>query len=180
MPERFFLETARLGFRPWRQADLPLALDLWTDARVTGFFGGPYSPEQVRTRLAREIADQRNSAMQYWPIFLLEDGRHVGVCGLRPWKAGIPELGFHLRPQFWRQGLAFEAANAVIRHGFDRFGAEAIFAGHHPENATSRKLLLKLGFQYTGEEFYPPSGMREPTYLLRPDNFLSQAGKRIG
>jgi ribosomal-protein-alanine N-acetyltransferase len=180
MPESYFLQTARLGFRPWREDDLPLAMELWTDARVTGFFGGPYSPEQVRARLAREMASQSDSSMQYWPIFLLEDGRHVGVCGLRPWKPGIPELGFHLRPEFWRQGLAFEAAVAAIQYGFDRSGATAIFAGHHPGNLASRKLLLKLGFQFAGEELYPPSGMIEPTYLLPRADFLSSRAASIG
>lgn len=166
MEERYFLWSARLGFRPWREDDLPLASELWMDPRVTGFFGGPYTRQQAEARLKREIASQRESGIQYWPIFLLADGRHVGVCGLRPWKAGIPELGFHLRPEFWRLGLAFEAATAVIRYGFDRLGAESIFAGHHPQNEPSRSLLLKLGFVYQGVEIYPPSGALEPTYLL--------------
>jgi RimJ/RimL family protein N-acetyltransferase len=168
MEMRYFLESARLGFRTWSEDDLPLALELWTDGRVTGFFGGPYSEEQVEARLAKEMACQRESGMQYWPMFLLEDGRHVGVCGLRPWhvEERIPELGFHLRPEFWRSGLGFEAAKAVIEYGFARLGAKAIFAGHHPENLASRNLLLKLGFRYAGEEVYPASGMLEPTYLL--------------
>ncbi|HTX74574.1 MAG TPA: GNAT family N-acetyltransferase [Terracidiphilus sp.] len=167
MESGYLLKTERLGFRAWREDDLPLAMELWSDARVTGFFGGPYSPEQVRARLAREMACQRENGMQYWPIFLIEGDRHVGVCGLRPWKPGVPELGFHLRPEFWGQGLAFEAASAVIGLGFGRLGASAIFAGHHPGNLASRKLLLKLGFRYSGEVVYPVSGMLEPTYLLR-------------
>lgn len=165
MDRQYFLETTRMGFRPWREDDLPLALELWTDVRVTGFFGGPYSHQRVVERLAREMADQRELGMQYWPFFLLADNRHVGVCGLRPWKPGVPELGIHLRPEFWRSGLAFEAATAVIRYGFDQLHAKQIFAGHHPENAASGRLLLKLGFEYAGEELYPPSGMIEPTYL---------------
>jgi RimJ/RimL family protein N-acetyltransferase len=168
MEKRYFLESSRLGFRAWREDDLPLALALWTDVRVTGFFGGPYSPERVAERLAAEMATQRDSHMQYWPMFLLENNRHVGVCGLRPWRVEerIPELGFHLRPKYWRSGLGFEAATAVIEYGFTRLGAKAIFAGHHPENLASRNLLLKLGFRYAGEEVYPVSGMMEPTYLL--------------
>ena len=125
------------------------------------------------------MACQRDSGMQYWPILLREDGRHVGVCGLRPWKPGVPELGFHLRPEFWRLGLGFEAATAVIRHGFDQFGATAIFAGHHPENAASRKLLLKLRFQYAGRKLLT-SGMLEPTYLLRPADVSGEVGNAIG
>lgn len=166
MEDRYFLSSERLGFRPWRENDLPLAMSLWMDARVTGFFGGPYSREQAEARLAREIACRHASGIQYWPMFLLADGRHVGVCGLRPWKPGVPELGFHLRPEFWSLGLGFEAAAAVIRYGFERLGAEAIFAGHHPQNEPSRRLLLKLGFRYQGEEIYPPTGAMEPTYLL--------------
>lgn len=174
-----FLQSARLGFRPWREVDLRLACELWMDARVTGYFGGPYSREQVEARLAREMATQRDTGIQYWPIFLLEVGRHVGVCGLRPWKPDVPELGFHLRPEFWRMGLGFEAASTVIRYGFDRLGAKAIFAGHHPENQASRKLLLKLGFQYAGEEVYPASGALEPTYLLHKSD-ASQTAAPIG
>jgi [ribosomal protein S5]-alanine N-acetyltransferase len=175
MEDQYFLRTGRLGFRTWSKDDLPLAMELWTDVRVTGFFGGPYTPEQVEARLAREMETQRDCGMQYWPIFKLEDGRHVGVCGLRPWKPGVPELGFHLRPEFWRLGLAFEAAKTAIGYGFEQFGATAIFAGHHPDNLASRKLLLKLGFQYAGEEVYPASGVLEPTYLFARTEFFANA-----
>ena len=137
MRPEYFLASERLGFRAWRKQDLPLAMELWTDVRVTGLFGGPYTPDRVCARLEREMATQLEFGMQYWPIFLLADGRHVGVCGLRPWRIEekIPELGYHLRPEFWRQGLAVEAGRAAIQYAFARLGAKAIFAGHHPEQA---------------------------------------------
>ena len=37
-----------------------------------------------------------------------------------------------------------EAGRAAIEYGFGRLGAKAIFAGHHPENVASRKVLLNL------------------------------------
>jgi RimJ/RimL family protein N-acetyltransferase len=179
MEPEYFLNSERLGFRPWREEDLTLASELWTDARVTRFFGGPYTPEKVRARLDREIAMQREFEMQYWPIFLRADGRHVGVCGLRPWRVEkVPELGYHLRPEFWGQGLAVEAGRAAIEFGFGRLGATAIFAGHHPENAASRKVLLKLGFRYTGDELFPETGIVEPTYLLE-DGFVAATKPQI-
>jgi RimJ/RimL family protein N-acetyltransferase len=79
---------------------------------------------------------------------------------------GILELGFHLRPAFWGQGLAPEAARGIIDYAFTEVGVKALFAGHHPLNEASRRVLLKVGFVYTGMELYPPSGMVEPTYLL--------------
>jgi hypothetical protein len=68
-------------FRAWRKEDLPLAMELWTDVRVTGPLGGPYTPDRICARLEREMAAQLEFGMQYWPIFLLVDGRHVGFAG---------------------------------------------------------------------------------------------------
>jgi [ribosomal protein S5]-alanine N-acetyltransferase len=165
----YFLSTARLGFRCWSEDDLPLAMELWTDPEVTGLFGGPYTPEMVRARLGREMAQMRETGLQYWPIFLLDGDRHAGCAGLRMHnqEQRIFELGYHLRPLFWGMGLATEASRAVIDLAFGELGATALFAGHHPSNDRSRRVLLKLGFEYVCDEVFPATGMVEPTYLLR-------------
>jgi ribosomal-protein-alanine N-acetyltransferase len=165
----YLLMTGRLGFRCWNENDLPLAIGLWSDEKVTALIGGVFTTEMIRARLASEIAHMREHALQYWPIFLLESGEHAGCAGLRPYRVEkrVYELGVHLRPKFWGQGLATEAGHAVIAHGFDDLGAEALFAGHNPANHTSRKLLLKLGFVYTHDEFHPPTGLMHPSYILR-------------
>jgi RimJ/RimL family protein N-acetyltransferase len=164
----YFLKSERLGFRCWTEEDFPLARALWGDVEVTRYFGGPFSDEEVRVRLGRELERRNVCGFQYWPIFLLSDGEHVGCCGLRPYgtDARIPELGFHLRQKYWGQGLAVEAARAVIRFAFETMGTKGLVAGHHPENANSKKVMAKLGFQYTRDEFFPALGMDIPYYLL--------------
>ncbi|HWE23225.1 MAG TPA: GNAT family N-acetyltransferase [Myxococcales bacterium] len=166
----YFLRTDRLGFRRWRDEDLSLAIGLWGDSEVTRFIDarGPLSVEAVQRMLDEQIAMQREHAIQYWPIFLLDSGEHVGCCGLRPHdlERRIPELGVHVRRVFWRRGFAEEAAAAVIRHAFDRLGAAALFAGHNPKNDASRDLLKKLGFRYSHDEYYAPTGLRHPSYVL--------------
>jgi ribosomal-protein-alanine N-acetyltransferase len=123
----------------------------------------------VQARLTGEIAQMRDCGLQYWPVSLLEDGSHVGCAGLRPYRVqdGIYEFGVHLRGAFQGKGLAREAAEAVIAYGFGTIGAGALFAGHHPRNERSRRLLLGLGFAYAQEEFYAPTGLMHPSYLLR-------------
>jgi ribosomal-protein-alanine N-acetyltransferase len=167
--QAYFLTSARLGFRCWSQEDLPLALALWSDPGVTRLLGGPLSPEQVRERLRQEIAWQAAENLQYWPIFLLAKDQHVGCAGLRPHKPKerIHELGFHLLPPFWGKGLAEEAGRAVITYAFATLGAQGLFAGHHPGNAASRRVLEKLGFHYTHDELYPPTGLLHPSYFLQ-------------
>jgi RimJ/RimL family protein N-acetyltransferase len=93
--------------------------------------------------------------------------------GFRPYgkQERVYELGFHFRRAFWGQGLAAEAARAVISYGFGTLGAEALFAGHHPLNEASRRVLLKLGFIYAGTELYQPTGLMHPNYWLgKPSN----------
>ncbi len=167
--DEYFLTTARLGFRTWRTDDIDLAVALWGDPDVARFvFAGVPSRGAIEERLARERATQAEHGTQYWPIFLRAGGRHVGCCGLRPRQPerAVHEIGFHILPAFWRQGFAREAAGAVIAHAFDRLGASAIFAGHHPGNTASRDLLLAFGFRQTHEELYPPTGLVHPSYLL--------------
>jgi [ribosomal protein S5]-alanine N-acetyltransferase len=164
----YFLCTERLGFRLWAPDDFALAWALWSDPEVTRRIGGPFSELQVRERLDREIATQEAHGIQYWPVFLRTTGGHIGCCGLRPYNLDEPiyALGFHLRPGCWGLGYAGEAARAVIDHAFGVLGARALFAGHHPENDPSRRLLAKLGFRYTHDELYPPTGIEHPSYLL--------------
>jgi len=168
VPESYFLKSARLGFRCWTRDDLSLARDLWGDIEVTRFFGGPFSDEEICQRLDREIARMNTHQFQYWPIYLLSGDEHVGCCGLRPYRLEdeIHELGFHLRPKYWGRGLAPEAASAVIDFAFQAIGVKGLSAGHHPGNVNSRKVLEKLGFQYTHDEYFPSLGMNIPYYLL--------------
>src|SRR5215470_19071298 len=103
----FFLQSRRLGFRTWRQSDLPLALRLWGDPAVTRFISQQgFTEPEIRARLEREIATQETSQIQYWPIFTLEGAQHVGCCGLRPREGdlGVPEFGVHIGSSHWRQG----------------------------------------------------------------------------
>ena len=168
MPNAYFLRTSRLGFRQWSADDLPLALALWGDPEVTRFIGGPFSPENVKARLDIEIASMTVHNVQYWPMFLLANDEFAGCAGLRPYKLEeqIYELGFHVRAAHWRKGLAQEAALAIIAFAFGSIRANALFAGHHPANDASRRVLQKLGFRFTREELYPPTGLNHPSYLL--------------
>lgn len=164
----YFLTSERLGFGLWSTSDLMLAQDLWGNAEVTSLIGGPFTDEQIGQRLDREIASMTSFNVQYWPVFLLENGQFAGCAGLRPHRLDqqIYELGFHFRPAYWRRGLAQEAGRAAIAFAFENLGAEALFAGHHPANLPSSRVLTKLGFQFTHDEFYPPTGLKHPSYLL--------------
>ena len=169
MTRTYHLTTERIGFSKWASEDLPLAEQLWGNPEVTRYIcaSGIFSQEDMEARLAKEIENDLAHGMQYWPIFELASGELIGCCGLRPYSESMYEIGFHLRPKFWRQGLAFEAANAVIDYAFTNLHSEALFAGHNPKNTASRHVLGKLGFRYIRDEFYAPTGLYHPSYELK-------------
>jgi RimJ/RimL family protein N-acetyltransferase len=173
MSAAYFLESERIGFRAWTRDDVGLAVGLWGGPEVARFISaaGPPSRAAIEERLAREIASQEEHGVQYWPIFLRDGGAHVGCCDLRPYRTaeGIHELGVHIRPAFWRRGLAAEAARAVIEYAFGRLRVGALFAGHNPSNTASREMIARLGFRYTHDELDPPTGLLHPSYLLTRD-----------
>jgi len=171
--DAYFLLSERIGFRAWSDADMDLAMALWGDPEVTRLIGGPFSPAQVRARLIQEITTEREHDVQYWPIFLRTTGEHVGCCGLRPYgaQAGTYELGAHIRRQHWNHGYAEEASRSVMEYAFACLQAGALWAGHHPDNAASRRLLGKLGFRYVRDEYYAPTGLNHPTYTLTAEEF---------
>lgn len=168
MIHTYFLQTARIGFSTQKADDIKLATLLWGDPKVTRFIcaSGHFTEDDIKKRLTTEVTNQEAFHIQYWPIFTLSTNELIGCCGLRPFAKNEYEIGFHLRPAFWRQGYATEAATAVIQYAFTSLHATRIIAGHHPDNDGSRKILPRLGFQSIEEHFYEPTGLYHPSYEL--------------
>lgn len=164
----FWMKTERIGFSKWSEEDVNLADLLWRNPEVTKYISvsGKFDENQIVQRLNKEIENGVKYQVQYWPIFKLGSNELIGCCGLRPYDERTYEIGFHLRPEFWGQGYAAEAANAVIDYAFNTLNAERLFAGHNPNNLASKRVLEKLGFKYIGDEFYEPTGLYHPSYEL--------------
>jgi [ribosomal protein S5]-alanine N-acetyltransferase len=77
-------------------------------------------------------------------------GALAGFCGLIHREADAPpELMYALAPEYWGQGLATEAARAVLAHGFEQLQSPRITAASDPPNAASVRVLERLGMRFT-------------------------------
>ncbi|MCT4781881.1 MULTISPECIES: GNAT family N-acetyltransferase [Exiguobacterium] len=76
----------------------------------------------------------------------------IGTIGFHNWTPQYfrAEIGFEVAKHYWRQGVAHEAATAVITHGFNEFKFHRISALVAPENEGSNRLVQKLGFTEEG------------------------------
>jgi RimJ/RimL family protein N-acetyltransferase len=67
-------------------------------------------------------------------------------------KGNPVEIGWRLHPDFWRQGLASEAARCMAAFAFDRFPIEELLAVRHPDNVDSGRVMDRLGMRQRGLE----------------------------
>jgi RimJ/RimL family protein N-acetyltransferase len=62
----------------------------------------------------------------------------------------------------------------VNEYAFERLDAAGLFAGHHPANEPSRRVLIKSGFRYTHDELYPPTGLKHPSYRMSAEEYAER------
>ena len=146
------LETERLILRRPTLADVKEIARLANDRRIAENarrLPHPYSPDDA-VAFVRAIANDKRET-----VFLIENNHApVGMVGV-DWRAPeAPELGYWLGVEHWGQGFATEAARAVIDFTFEEFEVEQLISGARVANPSSRNILEKCGFQWSGVELH--------------------------
>jgi RimJ/RimL family protein N-acetyltransferase len=110
-------------------------------------------PDESTSRLIQAGARQQLPAAERpcWANFtiLAEDGP-VGTCGLLFRDDGGIEIGYRIAPEHRRRGYALEALGALVGHMHNDLAVDVLEADVAEDNAPSRALLQRLGFQDTG------------------------------
>lgn len=106
----------------------------------------PMNREQADRYLTVRAAS-RGDELGTWQGYAIEfQGRVVGEVGLFLQLSGREaDLGFALHPKAQGQGLATEAARALIDHAIDDLGLERITAHTDAANLRSSRVLERLG-----------------------------------
>jgi RimJ/RimL family protein N-acetyltransferase len=143
------LETERLRLRKPTLADVKAIAGLANDRRIaenTRRLPYPYLQDHA-IAFVRTIASDTD--------FLIEHNFvPIGMVGINFGERELPELGYWLGFEHWGQGFGTEAARAVIDYFFEEFEHEQLIAGARVANPTSRNILEKCGFQWTGVELH--------------------------
>jgi RimJ/RimL family protein N-acetyltransferase len=77
----------------------------------------------------------------------------VGTGGYHDWdrKRHEAKLSYELVPAARGRGLASEAVREALRYGYEEMGLGRVLAEIHPDNAASRRLAGRLGFEQVGQ-----------------------------
>jgi [ribosomal protein S5]-alanine N-acetyltransferase len=152
------LTTARLTLRRPASVDA-LAISVlggaWEVASMTGRLPYPYTLAVAKTW----IEDVQATDPLHQAFAIDRGGRLIGICGFTAEDASEAGIGYWIGKPYWGQGLATEAAGALVRFCFGAGGFQTLTAAHFSENAASGRVLTKLGFTLSG----PGSGWCEAT-----------------
>jgi ribosomal-protein-alanine N-acetyltransferase len=170
------LFTHRLQLRPFTRADLPALHALWTDRHVRRYLwdGDTVSETRAAEYLDESTADFTHYGYGMWALSLRAEPHNVvGFCGLRAHaERPFPDLVYGLGPQWWGQGLATEAAQAVAAYVFGRGLVAGIEATVDVPNTGSGQVLEKLGM-----ESRPPTQPGQRLFYLDRERFAAWVGR---
>jgi RimJ/RimL family protein N-acetyltransferase len=159
------LETPRLRLRPRTLEDVDAIVAMDSDPEVRRYLGGPLAPLAHRTEVRGNIVDGTMSDYLRWAIEWKDRPGFLGQCGIRLCHLpGTTELTWRLVRAGWRQGVASEAAAAMLAHARAGRGAGPVVAFIHPDNAGSQGVARKLGLRPAGET--QMHGSRQLIYRL--------------
>ena len=158
------IETPRLRLRQLTADDAPARLRLYADPLVERFMGPPPASEaEERANIERHReAYYARRGYGLWGVERRETGEIAGRCGLLCSAIGgreEVEISYLLGPAHRGQGLATEAARAVLAHAAGALRMERVVAVVDPANAPSARGAERLGMRREGEVPYKSFGV---------------------
>jgi RimJ/RimL family protein N-acetyltransferase len=145
------ITTARLRLRARTLTDLEPIVEMDADPRVRQFIGGPLDRATHREEVRRRIIEGRPEPHASWAIEWRDHPGLIGLCHLSPSEeAGLTQIGWRLHLSAWGQGVATEAARAVLARALGPIGLPAIVALIAPENLASIRVAEKVGMTWAG------------------------------
>lgn len=142
------LHTRRLTIRHFIATDWPAVHSYTANPSVMAYIPeGTFSEEQAQAFV------EQNSGEEAEAVAVLLSGTEllIGHGIFHPWFAPETyEIGWVFNPQYYGQGYATEAAQALLDYGFEMLNAHRIIATCQPENPASYRVMEKLGMRREG------------------------------
>ncbi|WP_406450957.1 GNAT family N-acetyltransferase [Streptomyces sp. NBC_00876] len=150
---RDIIGTERLELRCFRPDDAADLHEIFCDPKTHTIGTGPISSlDRTEEWIERRILTYRETGLAWYGARLRDSGLLVGNCGVFAGRTGSagPEIGYEVRRTHQGQGIAGEAARAVLDE-CSASGIARVWATIRPHNTASLQLAARLGMtvEYT-------------------------------
>lgn len=154
--EKIILKTVRLTLREYTSADFDGVYAIVSDPETMRHYPKTYDERGARRWIEWSIQNYKEHGFGWWAIEKSDTGEFIGDCGVTYQDIDgktLPEVGYHINKNFWRQGYGKEAARAVIAHIFKTTSLPALYSYTTSDNVASYSLARSVGMKKI-KEFY--------------------------
>lgn len=153
------LQTDRLVIRRLTTGDTGFIIELLNSPGWLKYIGDRNvrnAEEAIAYLNNGPIKSYHDNGFGLYHVATKESKTPIGMCGIikRPTLAN-PDIGYALLPAFAGKGYAYEMAGAVLKYATDELKLPVVSAITLPANASSVKLLNKLGLKNLGPFISP-------------------------
>jgi RimJ/RimL family protein N-acetyltransferase len=146
----FSIETKRLKLRELNEYDEKFLHDILSDSETMRYYPAPYDISIVRNNIKRMMKSYLNNNFGVWGIILKKRNKFIGECGITLQDIDgviVPEIGYHVNKENWKQGFATEGSAASLKYGFEKLGLKEIYIHTYVKNIPSQRVAEKLGMK---------------------------------
>ncbi len=111
----------------------------------------PNENEEETAEFLRNIdLEWQKEYPDFFEFAILYENQHIGAVSIHL-ENGIGELGWIVNKKYWKNGFAYEAAEALIQYFTEKMGIMHFIAHCDMQNTASYKVMEKIGMIKTGE-----------------------------
>ncbi|PSB10955.1 GNAT family N-acetyltransferase [Pleurocapsa sp. CCALA 161] len=162
------LETSRLTLRYITSRDAEALMTILGDAEVMRFsIIGIHSSKQIKQFIEQRLISYLEYGFGLYALVHKQNQELIGYCGFfiqSIEQQKEVEVGYRLAKKYWGQGLATEAAKAVVEYGQQRFNFRRFVCLIEIKNNRSIRVAQKLGMKLEKKIIY--HGLNVAMYSL--------------
>ena len=145
------LQTKRLILRVMTDDDFSALQKVISDPETMKYYAEPYNEEGVQKWINWCKASYAKRGFGLWAVVLKETGEMIGDCGVSMQIIDDemkPEIGYHLRKDYHRQGIGREMTHAVKDYFFTHFDYDEVYSYMDKDNLPSYKTAEANGMTF--------------------------------
>jgi RimJ/RimL family protein N-acetyltransferase len=174
------METERLRIREYTEEDFDALYEILSDAETMKYYPRPYDENGVRRWINWCLESYGQNGFGLWALELKEPGAFIGDCGISMQRIDgelLPEIGYHVHKNYWRQGYAKEACRAVKDWLFENTDYPCVYSYMNRENIASRATAAANGMTQIKE--YVGDGEALAVYAITREQWQEKNGNKI-
>jgi len=148
------ITTERLVIRLFQESDAVNVANLCNNYNIyknTLYLPYPYSVDDAKSWIQNHLENYNNEMSYEFAITDKENGELYGAIALLSnQKFNNGEIAYWIGEEFWGNGYATEAAQAILWFAFNEKHLHKVFARYFKTNPASGRVMQKLGMREEG------------------------------